>query len=336
MGNLLQIKLKNKVKIDIKPMLTNVVNSSNSLVSIISDENLVFGFEESLDNDDDDDSDGSLLELEADFIEKELYRLESEESSSSSSEDENANETIKENENPKMMFLTKNLSQSLDNHQIQRDKEKKVGPKKDGNPYKRVNSIKAIPFKNQDINEIRKKGVQFDDDIFKANVTAVSDDPRNDFTQSLMQQFRCNSLRDLNARLVWKRPKVIAYQTRAGQNEFVLDSSGKGLANAEDTKEYLNFFSTDDIYQGSLGDCFMIATLLSVTKNKEACLRIMPLDNALKENMKIGAYHFRLWKVGSWYDVVVDDLLLIDGQYNPLLCKNMSQKNEFWICLLEK
>ena len=80
----------------------------------------------------------------------------------------------------------------------------------------------------------------------------------------------------------------------------------------------------------------MIATLLGITRNKEACNRVMPIDNALKENMKIGAYHFRLWKVGSWYDVVIDDMLVIDGQYNPILCKNMNQKSEFWICLLEK
>ena len=80
----------------------------------------------------------------------------------------------------------------------------------------------------------------------------------------------------------------------------------------------------------------MIATLLGITKNREACARIMPMDNALKENMKLGAYHFRLWKVGSWYDVVIDDLLAVDTGYNLCFCKNMNQKNEFWIGLLEK
>ena len=124
---------------------------------------------------------------------------------------------------------------------------------------------------------------------------------------------------------------------RNGKNrEFVLDSSGKELSNPGDPSEYAKLFSTDDIFQGALGDCFMIATLLSITKNKDLCRRIIPIDNALKKNMEIGAYHFRLWKVGSWYDVVVDDKILVDGQYNPMLCKNMSQRNEFWICLLEK
>ena len=80
----------------------------------------------------------------------------------------------------------------------------------------------------------------------------------------------------------------------------------------------------------------MIATLLSFVKNREAILRVIPIDNAYKENMKIGAYHFRLWKVGDWYDVVVDDQLAVTGQINLCLCQNQNFRNEFWIGLLEK
>ncbi|CAB3359910.1 Hypothetical predicted protein [Cloeon dipterum] len=47
-----------------------------------------------------------------------------------------------------------------------------------------------------------------------------------------------------------------------------------------------------------------------------------------------GVFHFRLWYRGSWYDVVIDDLLpVLDGD---LVCTQSSCKNEWWPSLLEK
>ena len=62
----------------------------------------------------------------------------------------------------------------------------------------------------------------------------------------------------------------------------------------------------------------------------------MPLDNALSSNVEKGAYHFRFWKLGDWYDVVVDDNLIVDLNHNPFFTKNITQKNEFWVSLIEK
>ena len=130
--------------------------------------------------------------------------------------------------------------------------------------------------------------------------------------------------------------KLIAYQQRLNGNHFVVDSSGRPPTNSQDATEYANLFSPYDIFQGALGDCFMIATLLSFVKNRDAILRVIPIDNAYKENMRIGAYHFRLWKVGDWYDVVIDDQLIVTNQLNLCFCQNHNFRNEFWIGLLEK
>jgi hypothetical protein len=80
----------------------------------------------------------------------------------------------------------------------------------------------------------------------------------------------------------------------------------------------------------------MIAAILGITQNKRLVSFLMPIDNALKANMKIGAYHFRLWKLGEWYDVVVDDYLATDCQFNLIFTRNLTFINEFWIALLEK
>lgn len=80
----------------------------------------------------------------------------------------------------------------------------------------------------------------------------------------------------------------------------------------------------------------MIATMLSLTYNKELLALIIPRDNALRQNMKIGAYHFRFWKMGDWYDVVIDDLLAINSQYDLIFLRNLVVQWEFWLALFEK
>lgn len=62
----------------------------------------------------------------------------------------------------------------------------------------------------------------------------------------------------------------------------------------------------------------------------------MPVDNAFQANIKKGAFHFRFWILGKWYDLVIDDYLVVDKSHNVVFTKNMSCLNEYWICLLEK
>lgn len=115
-----------------------------------------------------------------------------------------------------------------------------------------------------------------------------------------------------------------------------MDAKGHPLPAQASTPQYVQYFSVDDIFQGTLGDCFMIAAIMGITHNKRLLGFLMPMDNALRRNMTIGAYHFRLWKLGSWYDVVIDDYLPADCQYNLIFTKNLTFANEFWIALLEK
>lgn len=72
---------------------------------------------------------------------------------------------------------------------------------------------------------------------------------------------------------------------------------------------YSEYFSLNDIFQGVLGDCFLIGSIMAITSNKELLSHVIPMDNISKENMNAGAYHFRLWQLGEWYDIVIDDRL---------------------------
>ena len=71
--------------------------------------------------------------------------------------------------------------------------------------------------------------------------------------------------------------------------------------------------------------------------NNESLLEILiPSDNLDQENMNIGAYHFRFWKLGHWYDVTIDDFLPINKSGELIFSYNNSYPNEFWLPLLEK
>ena len=194
-------------------------------------------------------------------------------------------------------------------------------------------------FNGQDINEIRKRKTPFVDDKFKPSIYLITNDIRSQFGLTLCKTYNVNygsDLRELDRRITWQKPKIISYQVRSGENEFVLDSKGRPFIGKSPLSEYPKYFSVDDIFQGTLGDCFLIAVLLGLVKNHELLNHIIPPDNSYKENIKLGAYHFRLWKLGDWYDVVIDDYLAVDYQYNLCFCKNLSYKNEYWVALLEK
>jgi calpain len=120
------------------------------------------------------------------------------------------------------------------------------------------------------------------------------------------------------------------------KNEFVLNDVGRPLPSNFTLEEYVDHFSIYDIFQGILGDCYLLAAIMGFTRIKELLPFVIPFDNANRTNMKLGAYHFRLWQRGEWFDVVVDDYLPVNGKNELFFTRNVTFFNEFWIPLFIK
>ena len=100
-----------------------------------------------------------------------------------------------------------------------------------------------------------------------------------------------------------------------------------------DPKFIVDGASRFDVNQGSLGNCWVLASVASLTLKKKLFARVVPNDQSFDEEYA-GIFHFRFWQDDRWVDVVVDDYLpTIDGQIWFLESKS---DNEFWSALLEK
>lgn len=115
-------------------------------------------------------------------------------------------------------------------------------------------------------------------------------------------------------RIVWKRPWEIC------ENPAFLNES----------------FSRFDVEQGGLGNCWVLASMATLTLHKDLFKNVVPEGQSFEKDKYAGIFHFRLWKANRWIDVVVDDRLPCRKDENKLAFVSSSASNEFWSALLEK
>ncbi len=63
---------------------------------------------------------------------------------------------------------------------------------------------------------------------------------------------------------------------------------------------------------------------------------VIPYDQSFDKNDYAGIFHFRFFQFGEWLDVVIDDKLPVNENNELIYCHNSIEKNEFFVCLLEK
>ncbi|XP_029303856.1 calpain-1 catalytic subunit-like [Cottoperca gobio] len=102
--------------------------------------------------------------------------------------------------------------------------------------------------------------------------------------------------------------------------------------NSSDPTFFTKGASHLDFGQGSVGNCWFLASISSLTLQKGLLVQVVPMDQTFKTYA--GIFHFRFWRFGQWVDVVIDDYLpTLDNQLLSVYSKN---GNEFWASLLEK
>ncbi|CAF0992683.1 unnamed protein product [Brachionus calyciflorus] len=142
-----------------------------------------------------------------------------------------------------------------------------------------------------------KSGKLFEDDKFPANDTSLY----------RFQKF-------VTGKISWKRPHEITQNP-----QFIVD-----------------FIEPNDLDQGQIGNCWMVAAAACVLSVPEYLKRVIPDGQTFDKNNYAGIFHFRFWINGEWVDVVVDDRIPVNENNHPIFCHNSVDKNEIFGPLLEK
>jgi len=192
------------------------------------------------------------------------------------------------------------------------------------------------PFLNQNIAKIRARHRPFHDNKFLPFIASIVESPQSQLYVSLASRLKCRSLAHLNELVEWRRARDIAQQLQLPA-EFVLDNEGRAPTLPAASLDYAQFFSAYDISQGWIGTCFYLSAMVGRVRNAQLLATLIPGDNLGPESAETGAYHFRLWRLGHWHDVVVDEALPVSARTGGLVFSfNRLYANEFWVPLFEK
>ncbi|TSK67238.1 Calpain-2 catalytic subunit [Bagarius yarrelli] len=160
----------------------------------------------------------------------------------------------------------------------------------------------AVPFNNQEFEKLRQEclesGKLFCDPTFPAEPSSLG---YKELGPHVYETYNVE----------WKRPSELC-----SNPQFICDGATRG-----------------DIVQGYLGNCWLLASIASLTINTELLARVVPADQSFTDKYA-GIFHFRIWHFGEWVDIIIDDRLpTVRGK---LMFLHSTDGNEFWSALLEK
>ncbi|XP_053315233.1 calpain-8-like [Spea bombifrons] len=159
-----------------------------------------------------------------------------------------------------------------------------------------------VKYLNQDYETLKARclasGGLFEDDAFPAGPTSLG-----------LKDWGPDS--ENAKKIVWKRPAEIKPDP-----QFIVGGATHG-----------------DVRQGSLGDCWLLSAIASLTQNQDFLSLVVPGDQSFQTDYA-GIFRFKFWQYGEWVEVVVDDRL--PTKSGKLVFVKSLAGNEFWSALLEK
>ena len=90
-------------------------------------------------------------------------------------------------------------------------------------------------------------------------------------------------------------------------------------------------FEPGDVKQGTLGDCWLLGTLMTLGTKPELLQNLIVYDG-----IEHGFAVFQFFKNGEWIHVIVDTRLPYNSQSKTPLYGHCADVNEFWVPLMEK
>ncbi|CAL8104580.1 unnamed protein product [Calicophoron daubneyi] len=162
--------------------------------------------------------------------------------------------------------------------------------------YAHIKDLKKRRHYERLVFDIRKKGILFEDPEFPATDQSIGE------------------VKEIKGEIEWKRPKEI------NPNARFLDHTA----------------SRFDIEQGSLGDCWLLSVLSSISVYPALFHYVVPPGQTFNGPKYIGMFHLRYWRFGEWVDVIIDDRLPVYKGTNNLVFMHSPGEDVFWSALAEK
>ena len=136
----------------------------------------------------------------------------------------------------------------------------------------------------------------------------------------------------LQSRQLFIDPAFPADNSSIAKCKWFLDGNNVEWKRAKDIcsnpKFIVNGIHPGDLGQGKIGDCWFLAAVATLLTESEHLKKVIPIDQSFDDGQYAGIFHFRFWINGEWYDVVVDDFLPCDTNYNLIFGQNKLKKTK--------
>ncbi|EGD74963.1 hypothetical protein PTSG_07188 [Salpingoeca rosetta] len=173
---------------------------------------------------------------------------------------------------------------------------------------------------------------RFKDKQFPADASAILDPQEQPFDDNEFYQAPRAAIEE---KMEWMRADELLKEMQRERRGHA--SAAAAGADQDNEPEHFRLFedgiNPDDIVQGGVGDCWLLAALASLAEYPQAIRHIF----VQKEHSGRGKYKLRFWDVGKqqWIHVTVDDFIPVKkGTTTPYFSR--PKGNELWVFLIEK